>query len=187
MRATNAPNHGPDLPILHTPPAPNHPKKQHGLHWEADANRECSWFGEELDATGHALAAFSRVSPGDARVEEIVRWLAGRRTGTSWRSTLETAPIATGLLDYAAARPGAAASPGRERAEWNGETVLDRDLAGADPFAARPERVSISGASLKPGENVGWGRDDSLYARIDGVVRKTRREYEIVAAGMQAR
>jgi large subunit ribosomal protein L27 len=27
------------------------------------------------------------------------------------------------------------------------------------------------GTRFKPGQNVGWGRDDTLFARIDGVVR----------------
>jgi large subunit ribosomal protein L27 len=31
--------------------------------------------------------------------------------------------------------------------------------------------VRQRGTRLKPGTNVGWGRDDTLYARIDGVVR----------------
>ncbi|HEU4401957.1 MAG TPA: 50S ribosomal protein L27 [Candidatus Polarisedimenticolia bacterium] len=31
--------------------------------------------------------------------------------------------------------------------------------------------VRQRGTRFKPGENVGWGRDDSLYARIDGVVK----------------
>ncbi|PYS94748.1 MAG: 50S ribosomal protein L27 [Acidobacteria bacterium] len=31
--------------------------------------------------------------------------------------------------------------------------------------------VRQRGTVFKPGENVGWGRDDSLYARIDGIVR----------------
>jgi large subunit ribosomal protein L27 len=31
--------------------------------------------------------------------------------------------------------------------------------------------VRQRGTRFKPGQNVGWGRDDSLYARIDGVVR----------------
>lgn len=31
--------------------------------------------------------------------------------------------------------------------------------------------VRQRGTRFKPGVNVGWGRDDSLYARIDGYVR----------------
>ncbi len=31
--------------------------------------------------------------------------------------------------------------------------------------------VRQRGTRFKPGENVGWGRDDTLFARIDGVVR----------------
>jgi large subunit ribosomal protein L27 len=31
--------------------------------------------------------------------------------------------------------------------------------------------VRQRGTRFKPGQNVGWGRDDSLYARVDGVVR----------------
>ena len=31
--------------------------------------------------------------------------------------------------------------------------------------------VRQRGTRFKPGVNVGWGRDDSLYARIDGFVR----------------
>ncbi len=31
--------------------------------------------------------------------------------------------------------------------------------------------VRQRGTRFKPGENVGWGRDDSLFARIDGIVR----------------
>jgi large subunit ribosomal protein L27 len=31
--------------------------------------------------------------------------------------------------------------------------------------------VRQRGTRFKPGQNVGWGRDDSLYARIDGFVR----------------
>jgi large subunit ribosomal protein L27 len=27
------------------------------------------------------------------------------------------------------------------------------------------------GTTFKPGKNVGWGRDDSLFARIDGFVK----------------
>ncbi len=26
------------------------------------------------------------------------------------------------------------------------------------------------GTKVKPGENVGWGRDDTLFAKVDGVV-----------------
>jgi large subunit ribosomal protein L27 len=31
--------------------------------------------------------------------------------------------------------------------------------------------VRQRGTRFKPGRNVGWGRDDSLYSRIDGFVR----------------
>jgi large subunit ribosomal protein L27 len=31
--------------------------------------------------------------------------------------------------------------------------------------------VRQRGTRFKPGQNVGWGRDDSLFARIDGFVR----------------
>ncbi|HEX9427527.1 MAG TPA: 50S ribosomal protein L27 [Candidatus Polarisedimenticolia bacterium] len=31
--------------------------------------------------------------------------------------------------------------------------------------------VRQRGTRFKPGVNVGWGRDDSLYARIDGFVK----------------
>ena len=31
--------------------------------------------------------------------------------------------------------------------------------------------VRQRGTRFKAGENVGWGRDDTLYARVDGVVR----------------
>jgi large subunit ribosomal protein L27 len=31
--------------------------------------------------------------------------------------------------------------------------------------------VRQRGTRFKPGRNVGWGRDDTLFARIDGVVR----------------
>jgi large subunit ribosomal protein L27 len=31
--------------------------------------------------------------------------------------------------------------------------------------------VRQRGTRFKPGVNVGWGRDDTLYARIDGFVR----------------
>ena len=31
--------------------------------------------------------------------------------------------------------------------------------------------VRQRGTRFKPGQNVGWGRDDSLFARIDGFVK----------------
>jgi large subunit ribosomal protein L27 len=31
--------------------------------------------------------------------------------------------------------------------------------------------VRQRGTRLKPGENVGWGRDDTLFALIDGIVQ----------------
>ncbi len=30
--------------------------------------------------------------------------------------------------------------------------------------------VRQRGTRIKPGQNVGWGRDDTLFARIDGIV-----------------
>jgi hypothetical protein len=81
------------------------------------------WFGEDLDATGHALSALVRVSPQDARATEVVRWLAARRSGLGWRSTLVTAPIATALAEYVTARPAESVAKGRLQVSWNGESV----------------------------------------------------------------
>ena len=36
-------------------------------------------------------------------------------------------------------------------------------------FATEPP--FLHGTTFKPGQNVGWGRDDSLFARIDGFVK----------------
>ena len=127
-------------------------KDTHGLHWNADPHRVSDWFGEDLDATGHALSALVRVSPQDARATEVVRWLAARRTGLGWRSTLVTAPIATALCEYAAARPAESVVKGRLKVDWNGDTVMDRAL-DAEALTARPQRVTFADTKLKPGDN----------------------------------
>ncbi len=128
-------------------------KDSHGLHWTADPHRASAWYGEDLDATGHALAAMARVTPKDARAAEVVRWLAARRTGLGWRTTLTTAPITVGLAAYSATRAAEAAPAGRMRIDWNGETLLDRTLQPADVYASNPLRVVVPGSRLKPGDN----------------------------------
>jgi uncharacterized protein YfaS (alpha-2-macroglobulin family) len=128
-------------------------KDSHGLHWAADTDRPSAWFGEDLDATGGALAAIAAVTPQDARAAEIVRWLAARRTGMAWRSTRETAPVAEGLAEYATARPAGVAAGQRLSVAWNGEDVLQRTLDASDAFASQPIRIVIPGAKLKPGDN----------------------------------
>ncbi len=128
-------------------------KDAHGLHWTADPDRPSEWFGEDLDATGAALAALAEVVPQDAHATEVVRWLAARRTGMAWRSTRETAPVAEGLAEHAATRPANVAPGQRLSVEWNGEVLVQRVLEAGDAFATQPMRIVIPGAKLKPGDN----------------------------------
>jgi uncharacterized protein YfaS (alpha-2-macroglobulin family) len=128
-------------------------KDGNGMHWSADPVRPSAWFGEDLDATGYALSAVALVAPQDTRTVETARWLAAHRTGMGWRSTRETAPVAEGLAEYAAARPTMVADGQRLSIEWNGEVLLARALDASDAFASKPIRVVIPGAKLKPGDN----------------------------------
>ena len=48
-------------------------------------------------------------------------------------------------------------------------------MYGSEPVQAGNILVRQLGTEFHPGENVGMGRDYTLYAKVDGVVRYTRR------------
>ena len=125
----------------------------YGLHWNAAPSRDSDWFGEDIDATGTALAALARVAPQDNRAAEIVRWLASRRTGSAWTSTRSTTPAVEGLADFAALKPVTIPPGQRLSVEWNGATVLQKTLEASDAFSAMPMRIRVDGARLKSGDN----------------------------------
>lgn len=110
------------------------------------------WFGEQAENTGYALSALCAIAPADARALDLVRWLAARRTGRSWKSTRVTGVAAIGLADYLAARPAEMTGASGARATWNGETIHDGPLGAAQGFGAGVT-VRVPGGKLKPGAN----------------------------------
>ena len=53
---------------------------------------------------------------------------------------------------------------------------------GGEPVTAGSILVRQRGTKFKPGRNVGMGRDNTLFAKIDGIVKFGTRKIDIVTA-----
>ena len=124
-----------------------------GTHWPPGNSDIDAWFGDEIETTSYALSAMLAVTPEDRSAASVVRWLATRRAGGRWRSTRTTAPVATAFAEYLAARPEEMKSDYRLRAQWNGETVLERSVTQDDVFGAGSFEVTLPGSKLRAGKN----------------------------------
>lgn len=111
-----------------------------------------AWFGDAVENTGYALSALAAIAPADARASEIVRALAAKRRGRTWKSTRVSGVAAIGLADHLHARPAEVAGTSRARATFNGETLHDGPLGGTGGFGGGVT-LRVPGGKLRPGAN----------------------------------
>ncbi|MGC9317314.1 MAG: alpha-2-macroglobulin family protein [Armatimonadota bacterium] len=116
------------------------------ISWEAQGGRGvCS----DAETTALALSAVCRLTPDDARLSKVARWLLVHRRGDHWYSTRDTAFVLYALADYL--RVSSELSPDfSATVTVGGRKVFSGRFTPEDVF--RPERVvEVPPELLRPG------------------------------------
>ncbi|MDR7511147.1 MAG: MG2 domain-containing protein [Armatimonadota bacterium] len=115
------------------------------VHWPS-ADR---WDWNDRMATALGLRALLAVTPSDARVEPVVRWLMLRRTESYWGSTRDTSWVLAALADYLRRERGPVAA-GEVRVRLNGRLLRAVRL---DAGEGAPPVLRVPASQLRPGSN----------------------------------
>ena len=100
-------------------------------YWEGH-RQKWHWMSHSIETTAYVLRAYGMVSPKDAKIHKIVRWLAANRHGNRWNSTKDTAAIVYALSEYSSAS-----------GELDAELALTVKVNGKDLISARIDKSNL--------------------------------------------
>jgi len=105
-------------------------------HWEEVRTRQWEFdIPQDVETTAVAALAVLQVTPDDARIPGVVRWLMLQRNGNRWQSTRDTAWILMALADYLK-QSGELKPDYRLTVLVNGKEVHSENVRPGDALAA---------------------------------------------------
>jgi hypothetical protein len=125
-------------------------------YWEGNAQK-WHWMSQSIETTAYVLRAYGQVSPKDAKIHKIVRWLAANRHGNRWNSTKDTAAIVYALCEYASAS-----------GELDAEFTMTVKVNGQELIAAKIDKsnlLTFDGTRILKGLDVAAGETIVEIAR----------------------
>ncbi|HKS15703.1 MAG TPA: alpha-2-macroglobulin family protein, partial [Planctomycetota bacterium] len=125
-------------------------------YWEGH-RQKWHWMSHSIETTAYVLRAYGMVSPKDAKIHKIVRWLAANRHGNRWHSTKDTAAIVYALSEYAAAS-----------GELDAEFALTVKVNGKDLVTAKIDKtnlLSFDGTRVLKGLEIPAGETEVEFVR----------------------
>ncbi len=121
-------------------------------HWDVDESK-WRWQDSAIEATAYGLRALLRKDPRSPKLEEIVRWLAMKRSGSRWRSTKDTAAVVYALAEYVQASLGGEAPSYTATVHLNGVVQKEIEITGKDVLR-KEIVVPLATADSHIGDNV---------------------------------
>ncbi len=109
------------------------------------------WMNNAFEATAHVLRAYLAVSPGDPKVQKIVRWLTTQRRGERWISTKDTAAVVFALAEYVE-RTKELEADYRLTVKLNGEPILEGRVTRENLFTFKGVKT-LAAHQIAAGEN----------------------------------
>lgn len=118
-----------------------------GIHWSGGYRYD----GGDIEPTALALQAMLRITPGDPRIYDIVRWLMKSRRDDYWWSTRGTAMVLYGMADFL--RTTKELAPNETVSVLvNGKSVGDVHFDKGSVYAPQTE-LTITAPNLRQGRN----------------------------------
>ncbi len=122
-----------------------------GAHWSGQT-WHYNWQDDEVETTAAAVKALLAIDGETDLVKKGVRWLLGKKSGSSWHNTRQTAMVIYALVDYL--KVSNELTPNFTAiVKVNGREVMRERFTEKDVFADE-KSITLKGEMLRPGENV---------------------------------